>query len=236
VARSWDGKKTKPTTVARLRRWRSHTTQLHYRYTRPRWLASTCLGRSSSPRFSPLTSERSVLPPCLWDSERCKRCVAAVERARTCVCRRRATFPVHPICVMQATPSLSRLPISQFRELCPRKGECALDYMEVLRLLTINDERFADDYATGVASAELDPKTLALVRLGALVAVGGAAPSYGAEADAAVSAGATESEIVDVLLGVVSVVGRPCVVAAAPSLALALGYDINDALEQMSAL
>ena len=111
-----------------------------------------------------------------------------------------------------------------------------MDYMEVLRLLTINDEHFAEECANGVGSAKLDPKTLALVRLGALVAVGGAAPSYGAEADAAVSAGATTAEIVEVLLGVVSVVGRPCVVAAAPRLALALGYDINDALEQPSAL
>jgi 4-carboxymuconolactone decarboxylase len=109
-----------------------------------------------------------------------------------------------------------------------------LDYRKVLRRLAINDEHFAEECASGVGSAELDPKTLALVRLGALVAVGGAAPSYGAEADAAVSAGATAAEIVEVLLGVVSVVGLPCVVAAAPSLAMALGYDINDALEQMS--
>ena len=102
-----------------------------------------------------------------------------------------------------------------------------MDYMEVLRLLTINDEHCVVD----AGSAKLDPKTLALVRLGALVAVGGAVPSYGAEADAAVSAGATAEEIVDVLLGVVSVVGRPHVVAAAPSLAMALGYDVNGALE-----
>ena len=106
----------------------------------------------------------------------------------------------------------------------------------MLRRLAINDEHFAEDVRFGVGpdSAKLDPKTLALVRIGALVAVGGAAPSYGAEADAAVSAGATAVEIVEVLLGVVSVVGRPCVVAAAPSLAMALGYDINDALEQPS--
>jgi alkylhydroperoxidase/carboxymuconolactone decarboxylase family protein YurZ len=108
----------------------------------------------------------------------------------------------------------------------------ALDYREVLRLLTINDEHVAADYVTGVATPDLDPKTLSLVRLGALVAVGGASPSYGAEADAAVSAGATAAEIVNVLLGIVSVVGLPCVVAAAPNLALALGYDIEDALEQ----
>jgi alkylhydroperoxidase/carboxymuconolactone decarboxylase family protein YurZ len=73
----------------------------------------------------------------------------------------------------------------------------------------------------------LDPKTLELVRLAALVAVGGAAPSYGAQADSAVSAGATAAEIVDVLVGVIPVVGLPCVVAAAPKLALALGCDID---------
>ena len=57
----------------------------------------------------------------------------------------------------------------------------------------------------------------------ALVAVGGAVPSYGAQADAALSAGATAAEIVDVLVGVVPIVGLPCAVAAAPKLALAHG-------------
>ncbi len=45
------------------------------------------------------------------------------------------------------------------------------------------------------------------------------------------SVGATAAEIVDVLVGVVPVVGLPCVVAAAPNLAMALGYDTDDALE-----
>jgi alkylhydroperoxidase/carboxymuconolactone decarboxylase family protein YurZ len=106
-----------------------------------------------------------------------------------------------------------------------------VDYTEVLRLLALNDEHFAE-HLTDVEPTMLDPKTLALVRLAALVAVGGAVPSYGAEADAAVSAGATAAEIVDVLVGVVSVVGLPSVVAAAPSLAMALGYDVDNALEQ----
>jgi 4-carboxymuconolactone decarboxylase len=112
-----------------------------------------------------------------------------------------------------------------------------LDYWEVLRLLAINEGRFGEECVTGVGveSGKLDPRTLALVRIAALVAVGGAVPSYGAEVDAAVSAGASAAEIVEVLLGIVSVVGLPCVVAAAPSLAMALGYDINDALEQSSA-
>ena len=107
-----------------------------------------------------------------------------------------------------------------------------MDYTERLRRLAINDARIADDAAGGAAgSGELDPKTLALVRLAALVAVGGAVPSYGAQADAAVSAGATAAEIVDVLVGVVPVVGLPRVVAAAPKLAMALGYDTDDAFE-----
>jgi 4-carboxymuconolactone decarboxylase len=112
-----------------------------------------------------------------------------------------------------------------------------MDYREVLRLLAINEGHFAEECSSGlgVESDKLEPKTLALVRIAALVAVGGAVPSYGAEVDAAVSAGATADEIVEVLLGIVSVVGLPSVVAAAPSLAMALGYDINDALEQMSA-
>ena len=80
----------------------------------------------------------------------------------------------------------------------------------------------------------LDANTLELVQLAALVAVGGAVPSYGAQADAAVNAGATAAEIVDVLIGVVPIVGLPCAVAAAPKLALALGYDTDDALEPQS--
>ena len=104
-----------------------------------------------------------------------------------------------------------------------------MDYMERLRRLAINDARIADDHDDGLGVVgELDPKTLALVRLAALVAVGGAVPSYGAQADAAVSAGATAAEIVDVLFGVLPIVGLPRVVAAAPKLALALGYDTDD--------
>jgi len=108
-----------------------------------------------------------------------------------------------------------------------------VDYTERLRRLSISDASFLDGGADreGSGPGGLDAKSLALVRLGALVAVGGAGPSYGAQADAAVDAGATAVEIVDVLAGVIPVVGLPCVVAATPKLALALGYDLNDVLE-----
>lgn len=117
-----------------------------------------------------------------------------------------------------------------------REGGLVVDYVDRLRRLAINDARYAVECVggAGVESDELDAKTLALVRVGALVAVGGAVASYGAQADAAVAAGATAAEIVEVLVGVVSVVGLPRVVAAAPKLAMALGYDIDEAWEHES--
>ena len=108
-----------------------------------------------------------------------------------------------------------------------------MDYTDRLRRLAINDERLADDDLgeVGAGPDGLDPKSLALARIAALVAVGGAEPSFGSQSDAAVSAGATPAEIVDVLVGVIPVVGLPRVVAAAPKVAMALGYDMDDVLE-----
>jgi alkylhydroperoxidase/carboxymuconolactone decarboxylase family protein YurZ len=107
-----------------------------------------------------------------------------------------------------------------------------VDYTERLQRFATGEAHFPDNEVAGIRddSAGLDAKTLALVRLAALVAVGGAGPSYCAQADAAVGAGATVVEIVDVLVGVIPVVGSPRVVAATPKLALGLGYDVNDAV------
>jgi 4-carboxymuconolactone decarboxylase len=109
-----------------------------------------------------------------------------------------------------------------------------MDYTDVLRCLAINDSRYAEEWLRNpdACAVGLDPKTRALVRVAALVAVGGAVPSYGSQADAAVSAGATAAEIVEVLVELVPVIGLPRVVAAAPKVAMALGYDTDDALER----
>ena len=108
-----------------------------------------------------------------------------------------------------------------------------MDYTERLRRLAINDLRLAEDCTGGteVESGDLGPKTLALVRLAALIAVDGPVPSYLEHADSAMSAGATCAEIVDVLIGVIPIVGLPRVVAASPRLALALGYDTDEAFD-----
>ena len=104
-----------------------------------------------------------------------------------------------------------------------------MDYIDRLRRFAINDSHLQEDLE--LESTVLEPKTLALVRLAALVAVGGAEPTYGSEVAVAVTAGATTAEIVGVLAATIPIIGLPAVVAAAPKLALALGYDPFDATE-----
>ena len=102
------------------------------------------------------------------------------------------------------------------------------NYQDRLRRLALNDTRLLDDAAGSPRdTCGLDAKTLAIARLASLIAVGGSEPSFGEQTDAALSAGATTDEIVDVLIGVSPIVGAPRVVSAAPLLALALGLDVD---------
>jgi alkylhydroperoxidase/carboxymuconolactone decarboxylase family protein YurZ len=73
----------------------------------------------------------------------------------------------------------------------------------------------------------LSPTTVALVHLAALLAADGSTTSLRWAVELALRAGAQPEEIVDVLATVASVVGSAKVVAAAPRLALAIGYDIE---------
>ena len=108
-----------------------------------------------------------------------------------------------------------------------------MDDIDRLRRLSFNqthtDARAIDATAGEWLEPSLDPRTVALVRLGALVAIGGCSiPSLGALTDAALDAGASESDVVDVLVAVLPIVGTARVVAAAPRLALTLGHDTDD--------
>ena len=106
------------------------------------------------------------------------------------------------------------------------------NYRDRLRRLALNDARVLDEAPGAVREfSGLDAKTLAIARLASLIAIGGSGPSFGEQTDAALSAGATTDEIVDVLFGVSSIVGAPRVVSAAPLLALALGLDVSDIVD-----
>jgi alkylhydroperoxidase/carboxymuconolactone decarboxylase family protein YurZ len=73
----------------------------------------------------------------------------------------------------------------------------------------------------------LPPTTTTLVRLAALLAAGGSTTSLRWAVELALRAGARDEEVVEVLRTVAATVGSARVVAAAPRLALAIGYDIE---------
>ena len=109
------------------------------------------------------------------------------------------------------------------------------EYKKHLRLLAVHDDAFLDALAVdGGASTTpcLDEKTAALVRVGATIAVDAAPHSFQHAVALALAAGATSDEIVASLEAVTPVTGAARVVQCAPKVALALGYDVDAALER----
>lgn len=108
------------------------------------------------------------------------------------------------------------------------------DYEDTLRKLSVRDndciERLLAHEANEAAS-RLDGKTHALVRVAALIAVDGPPPSYMDAIASAQQWGASSDEIVGCLIAVLPAVGVARVVSAAPKVGLALGYDVDAALE-----
>jgi alkylhydroperoxidase/carboxymuconolactone decarboxylase family protein YurZ len=101
----------------------------------------------------------------------------------------------------------------------------------LLRRLALNDEESVGMVLTRGSEPAgyepLVPKVDLLVRLGALLALGAATSTLRATVDRAIEAGATEEEIVGVLIAVAPAVGLARVVSSAPRLAVAIGYDIE---------
>jgi alkylhydroperoxidase/carboxymuconolactone decarboxylase family protein YurZ len=110
-----------------------------------------------------------------------------------------------------------------------------LDYKTTLRKLALRDDRYIGALlghdSTTAEESGLDARMRALVQIGALVAVDAAPPSYMSAAEEALGAGATYEDLVGSLIVVMPVVGVARVVAAAPNLGLAIGYDVGEALE-----
>lgn len=105
---------------------------------------------------------------------------------------------------------------------------------DLLRRLALNDENTVRHVLQSGpvlergSAVRLDLKTHALVRLGALLSIGASIDSCRLAVDLAHTGGATDEEIVGVLVAVGPAVGFARLVAAAPTLALAIGYDVED--------
>jgi alkylhydroperoxidase/carboxymuconolactone decarboxylase family protein YurZ len=115
--------------------------------------------------------------------------------------------------------------------------EPAVETYEVLRRLAIRDDAFIQRVLAEAESApalsRLNAKTVALARLASLVALDAGGPSYRSAVAEADAAGASDAELVACLACLMPAVGVPRVVSAAPRLALALGYDVGAALEEL---
>jgi len=79
----------------------------------------------------------------------------------------------------------------------------------------------------------LDSGVAGLVRIATLIALGADTPAYQREINVALGAGISTDQIIDVLSRVAPIVGSTHAMSAAPRLALALGYDIDAALESL---
>lgn len=98
----------------------------------------------------------------------------------------------------------------------------------------------SDDQLVASVLAQPDPdiggscheaQLRALFRLAALIAGEASAASYQSVVQSALAAGASVEEIIDVLIAVAGTVGSTRVVAAAPLLARAVGFDVDEAFD-----
>ena len=109
---------------------------------------------------------------------------------------------------------------------------------ERLRRLVLHDERCIQSmlsiHLNSSEAGGLDPKIQALVRLGGLVALGGSCCSYHWAVQAALAVGATAEEVVGTLVAMAPISGLPHVISAIPEVALALGYDLDRAFEELN--
>jgi alkylhydroperoxidase/carboxymuconolactone decarboxylase family protein YurZ len=77
----------------------------------------------------------------------------------------------------------------------------------------------------------LDSRTRGLVGIGAAASMGATTMTYRGLVDGALDAGATVEECIGAFIAVANVVGAARMVTGAPRIAVALGYDIDLALE-----
>jgi alkylhydroperoxidase/carboxymuconolactone decarboxylase family protein YurZ len=108
------------------------------------------------------------------------------------------------------------------------------DREEILRRLTLGDVAYLDALVSERGEpgcAGLDHVGQALVKLGALTVTDGSDVTWQQTVGAALDAGLTADEVVDTLVVLAPVIGRTRIMAAAPKVAQATGFDVVAALE-----
>jgi 4-carboxymuconolactone decarboxylase len=109
------------------------------------------------------------------------------------------------------------------------------DYEQTLQRLAVSDDTLVRSLLSQShpkVGASCDTERIgALFRLAALIAGEGTTASYQSVVESALAAGASVEEIIDVLIAIAGTVGSTRVVAAAPLLARAVGFDVDEAFD-----
>ena len=117
----------------------------------------------------------------------------------------------------------------------PEEGTMGTLAEEAFRRLTIGDTglivSLGEEDAPQRLGVRLDPRTEALVRIGALIALDAPPASFRCAVEDAQRVGARQEDLLATLMAVAGTVGTARVVSAAPRIALAAGYDVEAALE-----
>jgi 4-carboxymuconolactone decarboxylase len=109
------------------------------------------------------------------------------------------------------------------------------DYAQTLQRLAVSDDGLVASLLVprddGIGGSGREAQLRALFRLAALIAGEATTASYQSVVESALAAGASTGEIVEVLIAVAGTVGSARVVAAAPLLARAVGFDVDEAFD-----
>jgi len=103
---------------------------------------------------------------------------------------------------------------------------------EVLRGLAISDERLIERLVNvqmgNIEASGLDPRTHALVRIAALLALDAAPASFAWQVGVGMESGVSQEEIMGVIVAVAPTVGMAKIVATAPEIAYAMDLELGE--------
>ncbi len=113
----------------------------------------------------------------------------------------------------------------------------AVSAEDAFRRLTIGEPGFLSSLVDGTSHDGvvhgLDCRTESLLQVATLIAIDAPPASYRSAVDAARQAGASLEDLLAVLVAVAEQVGSARVASAAPRIAIAAGYDVEAALEEL---
>ena len=110
-------------------------------------------------------------------------------------------------------------------------------WQQILVGLAVDDPATVSSVLAGHCSINrLDGRAESLVRIAAATASGASGPTFDRILNDALDAGATEEDVVSVLIACAPLIGASRLVHSAPSVAAALHYDADEALESLDGI